>query len=538
MTMMGTKGGMVCAAHPDAAAAGVEMLRRGGNAIDAALAVSFALNVVEPHASGLGGGGFMTLCMPHAETPGSRMVFLDFRECAPRAATPERYYGTGKTLEALTVSGPLAVAVPGLPMGLAHAAARYGKLSRDALAPMLEPAIRYAEEGFEITPKMAGHLAAYYELLASFPDTARIFTTPDGPILAGTRLRQADLARTLVHIQEAGLRTFADGVLAERLAQMMAARGGLVTRDDLSQYQPRERQVIQGSYRGYILWTAPPPSTGGLRLLQVLNIMERYPVHAWGPNSVESIHLMAEALKPSYAAGERYIADPATAPAMPLDELLHPAWAEARCRELDFERAAMPADGDVASSHDQGCTTHYSIVDPWGNIVSATQTIGLFWGSGLVAAGTGLLLNGEMNDFSAGRRHINAVAPSKIPRSNMCPTIVCKDDKPFLVLGSPGSERIPSAVLQTLSNIIDHGMDVASAVAAPRMHWQAGTLHLEGGIVPAVAEALQRKGHRIKTYAEKDRYFGGVHAILIDPETGTLSGAADPRRDGQAISLS
>jgi gamma-glutamyltranspeptidase/glutathione hydrolase len=512
MTMMGMKVGMVCAAHPDAAAAGVEMLR-------------------------LGGGGFMTLYMPHADTPGNHVVFLDFRECAPRAATPKRYYGTGKTLEELTVSGPLAVAVPGLPMGLAHAAAHYGKLSRDDLTPMLKPAIRYAGEGFEITPKMAGHLAAYYELLASFPDTARIFTTADGPILAGTRLRQPDLARTLVHIQEAGLRTFADGTLAERLAQVMAASGGLVTRDDLSQYQPRERQVMQGSYRGYTLWTAPPPSAGGIRLLQVLNIMEHYPLHAWGPNSVESIHLMAEALKPSYAAGERYIADPAAAPAIPLDELLHPTWAEARCRELCFERAAMPTDGDAACDHDRGCTTHYSIVDPWGNIVSATQTIGLFWGSGLVAADTGLLLNGEMNDFSEGQWHINAVAPGKIPRSNMCPTIVCKDDNPFLVLGSPGSERIPSAVLQTLSNIIDHGMDVVSAVAAPRMHWQDGTLHLEGGIAPAVAEALQRKGHRIKTYAEKDRYFGGVHAIRIDPETGTLSGAADPRRDGQDISL-
>lgn len=534
------KHGMVCAAHPYAAEAGVDMLRRGGNAIDAALAVSFALMVVEPHASGLGGGGFMTIRMPqvnahdrsrHSEH--GEVFFLDFRECAPRAATPERYYDTGKTLEELTISGPLAVAVPGMPRGLAYAAAHYGRLSRESLAPMIEPAMRYAADGFDITPKMAGHLATYHDLLAHFPTTARIFTTPHGPMAAGAQLRQPDLAQTLAHIKDAGLRTFVDGALAERLAQFMAATGGLVTQEDLASYQPHERRVIEGSYRGYTLLTAPPPSTGGMRLLQVLNIMEHYPIRDWGPNSVETIHLMTEALKPSYAAGERYIADPATVSAIPLDELLDKTWAEAQCGTLSLEHAG-PQIGAI-SDNDRSCTTHYSIIDQWGNIVSATQTIGLFWGSGMVAADTGLLLNGEMNDFSEGRRHINAVMPGKIPRSNMCPTIVLKDNQPCLILGSPGSQRIPSAVLQTISNVIDHGMDLASAVAAPRMHWQDGTLHLEGGIAPGVAAQLQHKGHTVKHYANQDRYFGGVHAIQIDSETGALTGAADPRRDGQAI---
>jgi gamma-glutamyltranspeptidase/glutathione hydrolase len=419
-------------------------------------------------------------------------------------------------------------------MGLAYAAAHYGKLARNTLAPLLEPAIRYAQRGFEITPKMAVHLAAYHELLASFPATARIFTKPDGPIPAGAQLRQPDLAQTLVHIQEAGLRTFVDGALAAQIEQYMAATGGLVTQADLARYQPQERTLIRGSYRGYTLWTAPPPSAGGLRLLQVLNIMEQYPISAWGPHTVETIHLIAEALKPSYAIGERYIADPATLTTLPLETLLDKSWAIARSRELSLAHARPPTRSDALPGQERSCTTHYSIIDQWGNIVSATQTLGLFWGSGMVVPDTGLLLNGEMNDFSSDRTTINAVAPGKIPRSNMCPTLVLKDDKPFLILGSPGSQRIPSAVLHTISNIIDHGMDLASAVAAPRAHWQNGTLYLEGGIPPEVAAQLRHKGHTVKLYTEQDRYFGGVHAIQVDPDTGAFRGAADPRRDGQA----
>jgi gamma-glutamyltranspeptidase/glutathione hydrolase len=339
----------------------------------------------------------------------------------------------------------------------------------------------------------------------------------------------------LTHIQEVGLGTFRDGMLAEQIAQFMAATGGLVTQADLAAYQPHERAVIQSTYRGYTLWTAPPPSMGGLRLLQVLNIMEHYPVHAWGPHTVDTVHLIAEALKPSYAAGERYIGDPASVPATPLPALLDKRWAEDRQRTLSFTTAAAPTADDGRIGHERSCTTHFSIIDQWGNIVSATQTLGLFWGSGMVLADTGLLLNGEMNDFAAQQTNINAVAPGKIPRSNMCPTIVLKDTQPFLILGSPGSQRIPSAVLQTLSNVIDHGMDLASAVAAPRMHWQDGTLYLEGGIAPEVAEQLRDKGHTVVVYAERDRYFGGVHAIVINPATGGLDGAADPRRDGYAL---
>ena len=534
--------GMVCAAHPAAAQAGLEMLQRGGNAIDAALAVSFTLNVIEPFASGLGGGGFMTLWIPqaNANSPAGRFdsgrVFcLDFRERAPAAATPDRYYGTGQSLHDLTLHGPLAVAVPSMPSGLAYAAARFGLLSRRTLEPMLAPAIRHAERGVTVTSKMARHFASYHDFLSRYPSTARIFTRPKGPIAAGESLRQPELAQTLARISEIGLEAFSQDTFAHRLGRFMAANGGLITADDLIGYQPHERPVIRGTYRGYTLLTTPPPSTGGMRLLQVLNIMERYPVRDWGPHAVDTIHLIAEALKPSFAAGERYIADPDSLSAIPMGALLDKSWAADFRHSLSFSRANPSFSRDSSTDDGQGCTTHYSIIDRWGSIVSATQTIGLFWGSGMVLDGTGLLLNNEMNDFSEGRTHLNAVAPGKIPRSHMCPTIVLKNDRACMILGSPASHRIPSAVLQTLSNVIDHGMDLAAAVAAPRVHWQDGILHLEAGIDPQVTAQLQLRGHTVKRYRGKNRYFGGVHAIRIDPHTGTFTGAADPRRDGQAI---
>ena len=533
---------MVCAAHPAAAQAGLEMLQLGGNAIDAALAISFTLNVVEPYASGLGGGGFMTIWMPdnHANSPAARLgngrvLCLDFRERAPAAATPDHYYGTGRSVHELTLHGPLAVAVPGMPSGLAHAAAHFGLLSRQTLAPMLAPAIRHAERGIPVTSKMAKHFAAYHRFLSRYPTTARIFTRPQGPMPAGEVLRQPELAQTLAHVSEVGLEAFSQDTLAPRLGRFMAAHGGLIATHDLATYQTHERPIIRGTYRGYTLLTTPPPSTGGMRLLQVLNVLERYPMRDWGPHAADTIHLIAEALKASFAAGERYVADPDTLPAIPMDELIDKAWAADLSCHLSLDRANPSFSRDSSPDDGQGCTTHYSIIDHWGNIVSATQTIGLFWGSGMVLDGTGLLLNNEMNDFSEDRAHINAVAPGKIPRSHMCPTIVLKDDRPFMILGSPASHRIPSAVLRTLSNVIDHDMDLAAAVAAPRTHWQDGVLHLEAGIQPQVAAQLEQKGHVVERYAAKDRYFGGVHAIRIDPQSGALNGAADPRRDGQAM---
>ena len=533
---------MVCAAHPAATQAGLEMLQRGGNAVDAALAISFTLNVVEPYASGLGGGGFMTLWLPdnEADSPtarfgNGRVLCLDFRESAPAAATPDHYYGTGQSVHDLTLHGPLAVAVPGMPGGLAHAATHFGLLSRQTLAPMIAPAIRHAERGITVTPKMARHFAAYHDLLSRYPTTARIFTRSQGPIPAGTLLRQPELAQTLAHISEAGLEAFGQGTFAHRLGRFMATRGGLVTANDLAAYRPHERPIIRGTYRGHTLLTTPPPSTGGMRLLQVLNVLERYPVRDWGPHAADTIHLIAEALKASFAAGERHVADPATLAAIPMDELIDKAWAASLSRSLSLDQANPAFVRDSSPDDGQGCTTHYSIIDRWGNIVSATQTIGLFWGSGMVLDGTGLLLNNEMNDFSEGRSHLNAVAPGKIPRSHMCPTLVLKDDRPFMILGSPASHRIPSAVLQTLCNVIDHDMELAAAVAAPRVHWQDGVLHLEAGIQPQVAAQLEHKGHAVRRYAAKNRYFGGVHAIRINPQSGALNGAADPRRDGQAM---
>ena len=533
---------MVCAAHPAAARAGLETLQLGGNAIDAALAVSFTLCVVEPFASGLGGGGFMTIWMPEmgagsavGRLGNGRAHFLDFRERAPAAASPDHYYDTGQSVHDLTLHGPLSVAVPGVPSGLAHAAARFGLLSSRTLDPMIAPAIEHAEHGITVTPKMARHFAAYHDLLSRYPTTARIFTHPNGPIQAGEVLRQPELAKTLAHISEVGLQGFSQGMLAHRLERFMAACGGLITAKDLVDYRPQERAIVHGTYRGHTLLTAPPPSTGGIRLLQVLNVLEQYPVREWGLNAANTVHVIAEALKASFAAGERYLADPDTLSTIPTGELINKPWAADLANHLSLDDADPSYSQDSSPDDGVGCTTHYSIMDHWGNIVSATHTIGLFWGSGMVLDGTGLLLNGEMNDFSEGRAHINAVAPGKIPRSHMCPTIVFKNDRPYMILGSPASHRIPSAVLQTVSNVIDHDMDIAAAVAAPRVHWQDGVLHLEAGIASHVASQLEQKGHVVNRYATKDRYFGGVQAIHIDPQFEFLTGAADPRRDGQAL---
>ena len=533
---------MVCAAHPAAARAGLETLQLGGNAIDAALAVSFTLGVVEPFASGLGGGGFMTIWTPGpgAGSPASslangRAYFLDFRERAPAAAIPDHYYDTGQSVHDLTLHGPLSVAVPGVPSGLAHAAARFGLLSSRSLDAVIAPAIEHAEHGITVSPKMARHFAAYHDFLCRYPATRRIFTRANGPVQAGDVLRQPELAKTLAHISEVGLQGFSQGMLAHRLERFMAAHGGLITAGDLADYRPQERAIIRGTYRGHTLLTAPPPSSGGIRLLQVLNLLERYPVREWGVNAANTVHVFAEALKASFAAGERYIADPNTLSTIPTGQLIDKAWAAEFADHLSLDNANPSFSPDSSPDDGVGCTTHYSIIDHRGTIVSATHTIGLFWGSGMVLDGTGILLNGEMNDFSEGRTHINAVSPGKIPRSHMCPTIVFKDDRPYMILGSPASHRIPSAVLQTVSNVIDHGMDLGAAVAAPRAHWQDGVLHLEAGFASHVVSQLERKGHVVKRYAAKDRYFGGVHAVHVDPLFGALTGAADPRRDGQAL---
>ena len=533
---------MVCAAHPAATRAGLEILKLGGNAIDAALAVTFTLSVVEPFASGLGGGGFMTIWIPDegagslsARLGNGRAVFLDFRERAPAAATPDHYYGTGQSVHDLTLHGPLSVAVPGVPSGLAQAAARFGLLSKRTLDPMIAPAVKHAEQGITVTPKMARHFASYHDFLSRYPATARIFTRTDGPVRAGEILTQPELAETLARISNTGLLGFSQGMLASRLERFMAGCGGLITAQDLADYRAQERPIIHGTYRGHSLITAPPPSTGGIRLLQVLNVLEHYPVADWGLNAASTIHVIAEALKASFADGERYVGDPDTLSTIPTGELIDKSWAAGLARRLSLDNANPSYWPDSSPDDGVGCTTHYSIIDHWGNIVSATHTIGLFWGSGMVLDGTGILLNGEMNDFSEGRSNINAVSPGRIPRSHMCPTIVFKNERPYMILGSPASHRIPSAVLQTVSNVIDHGMDIGGAVAAPRAHWQDGILHLEAGINVHVASQLEHKGHVVKRYAAKDRYFGGVHAILIDPQFGTLTGAADPRRDGQAL---
>ena len=336
-------------------------------------------------------------------------------------------------------------------------------------------------------------------------------------------------------IRDEGLETLSSGPLAERIATYLAAHGGLVTLADMAAYQPIERELLRGSYRGHQIWTAPPPSAGGIRLLQVLNFMEKFAISDMGHNSAASLHVMTEALKHSRAACDHFIADPLTAPGAPVAEMIDKGWAQARLADFDPGQAAASSYLDAGSPDNGGHTTHFSVMDRWGNIVAATQTQGISFGSAVVAGDTGLLLNGEMNDFDPDPTNINAVRPNRRPRSNMCPTIVFRDEEPVFVVGAPGGTRIPSAVIQTISNLLDHGMPLQTAADAPRLHWEPGLLHVEDAIRPETIAALRNLGHPLKLHPTPDIYFAAIHAIQRDPLTGALDGAADVRLDGNVL---
>ncbi|MCB8959730.1 MAG: gamma-glutamyltransferase [Ardenticatenales bacterium] len=529
--MKSFKQGMVSTAQTEATAVGLNTLQRGGNAVDAAIAISFMLTVTEPQNSGLGGGGFWTVWLAKEQ----RAFFLDFRNASPAAALPEIYYRPDRTLADLTQTGPLAVAVPGMPRGLAHAAARYGDIARHDLASLIDPAIHCAANGFTIYPYMARVLSSQRDRLLQTASTAAIYAGPEATLAAGQTLRNPHLAASLRQIRDEGLETLSSGPLAERIAAYLAANGGLVALADMAAYQPIERELLRGSYRGHEIWTAPPPSAGGIRLLQVLNFMEQFPIGELGHNSAATLHVIAEALKHSRAACDHFIADPLSAPDAPVAELIDKAWALARQADFAADRAAAHSYLDAGSPDNGGHTTHFSVMDPWGNIVAATQTQGISFGSAVVAGDTGLLLNGEMNDFDPDPANVNAVRPHRRPRSNMCPTIVRQDGETVLVVGAPGGTRIPSAVIQAISNVLDHGLPLQAAADAPRIHWEPGMLHVEDAIRPDVITTLRDLGHPLNLRPTPDVYFAAIHAIQHDPATGELSGAADRRLDGNVL---
>ncbi|CAN5856130.1 gamma-glutamyltransferase [soil metagenome] len=529
--------GMVASEQGLASQVGLDILKRGGNAIDASVAVGFALAVVLPNAGNIGGGGFM---MIHDASSG-KDVALDFREMAPSAASRDMYLdASGKVIPGLSVFSHLAVGVPGTVAGLAQALKQYGSMP---LKELIAPAITLAEQGFEVSEHLAQMLAASRDHLGKWPASRAIFFKGDRPLQAGEKLVQKDLANSLRLIARHGPAAFYEGEIAQKIVAEMQAHHGLMTRADLKNYQAIEREPVKGNYRGYQVMSMPPPSSGGVHIVQMLNLLEPYPLRQQGVNSAQNLHLMTEVMKLAYADRSEYLGDPDFSK-VPVAGLTSPAYAQQLRQKIDPERATPSSEikPGAPQPYESDQTTHYSVADQHGNVVATTYTLNLLFGSGIVASGTGITLNNEMDDFSvkAGVPNAfgliggaaNAVAPNKRPLSSMSPTIVLKDGRPFLATGTPGGSRIISTTLQILLNVIDHDMNVAEATLTPRIHhqWEPDQLRLEKGISLDTQNILKQKGHNITLV----RTMGRTQTIQISADG--FAGYSDPRNpDGQTL---
>ena len=494
--------GMVVTAQHLATRAGVDVLRDGGNAVDAAVAVGYALAVVYPAAGNLGGGGFMTI-----QLADGRKTFLDFREKAPLAATANMYLDKdGNVIKGASTHGYLAVGVPGSVSGMEYARAKYGTLPRAAL---LAPAIRYAQDGFVLDQ---GDVDMLWTATADFrkdPASAAIFLNAGEPFQAGQKLVQKDLARTLQAISDKGEDGFYKGTVGADIVAASRAGGGILTQADLDQYRTRELKPIECDYRGYHVISAPPPSSGGVIICEMLNVLEGYPLKDWGYRSAQGVHVQIEAMRHAYVDRNSYLGDPDFVK-NPTERLLSKDYATQLRAAIDPAKAGVSQNiKPGVAPHEGSNTTHYSIVDKWGNAVSVTYTINDWFGAKVTAPGTGVLLNNEMDDFTAKvgvpnlyglvQGEANAIAPGKRPLSSMSPTIVTKDGKPVMVVGTPGGSRIITAVLNTMINMIDYGMNVQEAVDAPRFHqqWLPEPTNLEPfALSPDTRRILEGMGHK------------------------------------------
>lgn len=523
---------MVAAREVHATDAGVTVLEAGGNAVDAAVAVGLALAVTHPSAGNIGGGGFMLVRFADGRT-----TFIDFRERAPEKASHDMYLGSdGKPTDDSLV-GYRASGVPGTVRGLEFAHMKYG---RKKWAELLEPAVRLAAEGFALSYGQARSLRSN-EYLKRFADSKRIFLKDGKFYEAGERLVQPDLARTLERIRDRGAHDFYEGETAGLLAADMKAHGGLITLDDLKRYKVIERQPLTGSYRGYTIVTAPPPSSGGIGILQMLGVLEGSGYEKSGFGSAATVHFMAEAMRRYFADRSEYTGDPDFYH-VPVAGLLNPHYIAALRESIDRERATPSATlhPGKPQSYESSETTHYSIVDREGNAVAVTYTLNGGYGSGVTAARLGFLLNNEMDDFAAKpgepnayglvQGEANAIQPRKTPLSSMTPAIVLRDRKLNLVVGSPGGPTIINTVLEVLVNVIDFEMNAADAVDAPRFHhqWMPDVLRLERGFSPDTIALLRAQGHTIAL----ENGQGEVAAIMV--KDGWLEGSADPRTEGVA----
>ncbi|URQ61050.1 gamma-glutamyltransferase [Pantoea alhagi] len=526
------KQGMVASVDETATQIGVDILRQGGNAVDAAVAVGFALAVTHPQAGNLGGGGFMLL-----RTASGRTTAIDFREVAPARASRDMFLDKqGNADSKLSLTSPLASGTPGTVAGFALAAQKYGTLP---LSQLVQPAVELARKGIIVNDALADDLNSYgKEVLLSHENSKAIFFKPDGtPYQKGERLVQANLAHSLSLIAQQGADAFYKGEIADQIAAEMAQHGGLISKADLASYRAIERQPISGSYRGYQVFSMPPPSSGGIHIVQILNILENFDLAKMGFGSADAMQVMAEAEKYAYADRSEYLGDPDFVK-VPWQALTSKAYAKSLAQQIDIAKARPSTEikPGKLEPYESNQTTHFSVVDKQGNAVAVTYTLNTNFGSGIVAGKSGILLNNEMDDFSArpGTPNVyglvggeaNAVQPGKRPLSSMSPTIVAKDGKTWLVTGSPGGSRIITTVLQMVVNSIDFGMNVAEATNAPRFHhqWLPDQLRVEKGFSPDTLKLLSAKAQNVEVLPA----MGSTQSIMIGPD-GMLYGASDPR---------
>ncbi|WP_217550082.1 gamma-glutamyltransferase [Pantoea sp. GbtcB22] len=526
------KHGMVASVDAMATEVGVDILKQGGNAVDAAVAVGFALAVTHPQAGNLGGGGFMLL-----RTASGRTTAIDFREMAPARASRDMFLDKqGNADSKLSLTSHLASGTPGTVAGFALAAQKYGTLP---LSTLLAPAIKLARDGIVVNDALADDLATYgKETLINHDNSRAIFYKADGkPYQKGERLVQKNLAHSLQLIAQQGPDAFYKGKIADEIAGEMAQHGGLIGKQDLAAYRAVERKPVSGTYRGYEVFSMPPPSSGGIHIVQILNILENFDLAKFGFGSADAMQVMAEAEKYAYADRSEYLGDPDFVK-VPQQALTSKAYAKTLAQQIDVNKARPSSEikpGKLAP-YESNQTTHFSVVDKDGNAVAVTYTLNTYFGSGIVAGQSGILMNNEMDDFSAkpGTPNVyglvggeaNAVQPAKRPLSSMSPTIVAKDGKTWLVTGSPGGSRIITTVLQMVVNSIDFGMNVAEATNAPRFHhqWLPDQLRVEKGFSPDTLRLLEAKGQHVKVMPA----MGSTQSIMIGPD-GTRYGASDPR---------
>ncbi|SJN38827.1 gamma-glutamyltransferase [Psychrobacter sp. JB385] len=525
------KNGMVATQEALASDIGLQILKDGGNAVDAGVAVGFALAVTLPRAGNIGGGGFMMIY----DAKQGKTVALDYREKAPSSATRDMYLDSaGNAVSDLSRYHGLAVGVPGTVAGLLKALEDHGTMSREQV---MAPAIALAENGIEVTAGLSESLEALSDRLQKWPSTKKIFFKPDGSAYQpGERLKQPELARSLKLIAAQGADGFYKGETARKLVKAVTDAGGRMSLEDLDNYEAIARVPVKGDYRGYEIVSMPPPSSGGIHIIQILNILEGYPLKDYGQNSAQTIHLMAEAMQLAYADRAEYLGDSDFID-VPSSGLTSQAYAD-KLRGLIDPNKATPASTIKASNplpYESDQTTHFSIVDKDGNAIANTYTLNFSYGTGLVAEGTGILLNNEMDDFSAKPGvpngygllggEANAVEANKRPLSSMSPTLVFKDSKPYIVTGSPGGSRIITTVTQVISNVLDHDMNIAEATHAPRIHdqWLPDEIRIEKALNVDTIKKLESMGHTVSPQAT----MGSTQSIMITPDG--VYGSSDPR---------